>query len=259
MKTSEQIDKLAEALSKAQGSFQNPEKNKTATIPMKAGGKYSYDYADLPESLNVTRKALSENGLSHLCTVSYIGDEGIPMLLGRLLHSSGQWVESEFLLPNSPDPKLIAASMTYGRRYLFNALTGIAADDDIDAGEDNVEYKPKPKKIITASDPQPIANPWVMNEKRMGYISELCKLAGFGQKSFLNWCNGAFATIDFKSIEDIKSLNEAEYSTVILNLKSLVDRKAEKEKSEPPMESKSTDPEAFDNFPGGPMDPKVVK
>lgn len=143
MKTSEQIDKLCEALSKAQGMFTNPEKNKTATIPMKAGGVYSYNYADLPETLNVTRKALSECGLSHVCTVEFMEDGNF--LIGRLMHSSGQWIESVWLLPQNPDPKIMAGSITYGRRYLFNALVGIAADDDNDAGEVGA-YTQKQKK-----------------------------------------------------------------------------------------------------------------
>ena len=40
MKTSEQINDLATALSAAQGELQNPERNREVTVQTKAGGSY---------------------------------------------------------------------------------------------------------------------------------------------------------------------------------------------------------------------------
>lgn len=233
MKTSDQIDKLAEALSKAQGMFQNPEKNKTAVIPMKSGGSYSFSYADLPETLNVTRKALSECGLSHVSTVSYL-DQGV-MLLGRLMHSSGQWIESEFLLPNTTDPKVIAGSITYGRRYLFNALIGIAADEDVDAGVVGGVYEAKknaPKKVI-ASTPLP---QWFMDDLKRNTITELCKSVGLGQKGLFTWISENFGR-EFKTIEELKTLNEKEYGMVIEGIKlwhlQLIEKRTSEQSQQP--------------------------
>jgi hypothetical protein len=155
MRTSEQIDKIAEALSKAQGEFINPEKNKVAKIPTKAGGSYSYAYADLPEIFNSTRKALCSNQLSHTTGLRYA--PSIVLLIGRLMHSSGQWIESEYEISRNTDPKILAASMTYGRRYVITALLGIAADEDTDEapeGEyDDKDKKPIPPKTNPANSP----------------------------------------------------------------------------------------------------------
>lgn len=174
MKTSEEINQLSEALAKAQGSFKNPDKNKTAIIKMKSGGSYSYKYADLPSILDATRKGLSDNGLSHLFAIRYEGQ--FCFLVGRLMHSSGQWVQSEYVLPRSVDPKGLAAEMTYGRRYIYTALVGIAADEDTDSqpegtsgiptedddretAEGRGNYQQAPKAPVQVPGPVPAQSP----------------------------------------------------------------------------------------------------
>ncbi len=150
MSTSAEIGKIAEALSKAQGEMKNPEKNKTAKIPTKAGGQYSYNYADLPSTFDTVRAVLSKNGLSHTSSTHLHDPAGPTVLTVRLMHASGQWIESGLPLAPNSDPKLVAASMTYYRRYLFNGLVGISGDDDIDNDVDDVSdrtkapVKPKP-------------------------------------------------------------------------------------------------------------------
>lgn len=131
MKTSEQTPQIAKALSAAQGEMKNPEKNRRATIPMKSGGKYEYNYADLPCTIDTARAALSKNGLGHTAAITLV--EGHCILSVRLTHDSGEWYESEIVLPEATDPKGFAANYTYFRRYLLTGLIGVAADDDLDS------------------------------------------------------------------------------------------------------------------------------
>jgi len=133
MKTSEQTNEIAAALAKAQGSMKNPEKNKTANIPMKNGGKYSYNYADLPNTFDTVRASLSGNGLSHTFATTIDHQGGDTVCTCRLSHSSGQWYESEAFLPGSSDIKGMAANLTYLKRYLFSGLVGVAGEDDMDS------------------------------------------------------------------------------------------------------------------------------
>jgi len=148
MRTSEQIDKIAEALAKAQGEMRNPEKNKTATIPMKSGGKYSYDYADLPHTFDTVRAALAKHGLSHTCVIEPDTANTTVFLTMLMMHASGQWIQSSLTFPSSNDPKQIAALITYYRRYLFTAITGLAADDDFDSvpEDEAATYTPREAK-----------------------------------------------------------------------------------------------------------------
>lgn len=139
---SAEIGKLADALAKAQKAMGPLEKNKTATIQGKAKGsgntfKYSYAYADLPAVIDNLRGALADNGLSYVQRTRIDGNRF--MLETRLLHTSGQWISSDWPLavPDREDPKQTASLLTYGRRYSLTSLCGISAeetDDDADHG-----------------------------------------------------------------------------------------------------------------------------
>lgn len=154
MRTSTEINLISEALAKAQGELKNPEKNQTAKIPTKTGGSYSYNYADLPHTLDTIRGPLAKHGLSHTAGIDFAGTGG-NLLTVRLLHVSGQWIESEVGLPASNDPKSLAANLTYFRRYLLTALVGIAADDDLDsepeAPQATYQSRGKPTQPATSS------------------------------------------------------------------------------------------------------------
>ena len=48
-----------------------------------------------------------------------------------LMHSSGQWIQSEYLLPmDKVTPQGAGAAITYARRYALQALVGIPSVDD---------------------------------------------------------------------------------------------------------------------------------
>jgi hypothetical protein len=53
----------------------------------------------------------------------------------RLIHVSGEWMESDFVLPiTKRDPQAAGSAITYARRYALQALAGIpTADDDAEA------------------------------------------------------------------------------------------------------------------------------
>lgn len=137
---SSELGKLAEALAKAQGSYPEIPKTKTANV-----GSYSYKYAGLADILNGTRKALSVNHLSvtQLITSSEKGQ----FLTSRLLHSSGQWVESNYELPRGRSPQAFGSELTYARRYSLCALIGVEGDEDDDGkgAESEGNKKPPPK------------------------------------------------------------------------------------------------------------------
>jgi hypothetical protein len=51
------------------------------------------------------------------------------------MHTSGQWLESEFVLPiTKQDPQAAGSAITYARRYALQSVAGIpTADDDAEA------------------------------------------------------------------------------------------------------------------------------
>lgn len=121
---SEQIDKLTEALAKAQGTIKNAVLNKV-------NPHFRSKYADLAAIFDAVRKPLADNGL--IVTQTTEIREGGFVLVTMLAHSSGQWIRSEYPLPSTGKPQEIGSALTYARRYSLSAIAGIAADEDDDA------------------------------------------------------------------------------------------------------------------------------
>lgn len=126
MNTSLEVDKLVESLSSAKSGFKPIAKNKTGNT-----GARDYKYADLPDILDAINSALNFNGLCVSQSPNF--KEGRLIVLTRLFHKSGQWIENEVSLKASQDtPQGMGSAITYGRRYGLTALLGICADDDDD-------------------------------------------------------------------------------------------------------------------------------
>lgn len=149
------ISELAKALAKAQGAFPTIPKNKTTKVRTKTGGEYTYSYADLPSILDLTRKPLSENGLS-VAQMTVVHD-GAMVLLTRLLHASGEFIEASYPLPINATAQDMGSAITYARRYSLCPILGIAADDDDDgkAAQEN-DVKPSSPRSFT-TDPRKAA------------------------------------------------------------------------------------------------------
>ncbi len=141
---SQQINEIANALSKFQGSVPFIKKGKKAKITSKTGSSFSYQYADLPEILNSIQKSLTENGLA-VCQPCMPGQ-----IVTLLLHSSGQWIKSIISL-STADLKTQerGGEITYYRRYALTSILGISADDDDDAEAAN-HAQQAPHKSYTA-------------------------------------------------------------------------------------------------------------
>lgn len=155
MNKSESIAELSAALAKAQGEFAAIAKNRAVKIQMKSGGSFNFKYADLEATINATRPALSKNGLS---VIQPICDD---KLLTIITHSSGQYIESSMPLPAQigEDPKQYGAKISYLRRYAYQSLVCVMADDDLDEdgnGIDSNGYGHAPQTQQAApKQPQP--------------------------------------------------------------------------------------------------------
>ncbi len=118
--------KLYEALAKAQGDMANAPRTKKSHYGM---------YADLATVRDVTRTALSKNGLCIIQAVVPYGQDGETAVATTLGHTSGQWIRSCIPMKANLTPQQLAANVTYARRIALAAIVGIAADDDDDGEE----------------------------------------------------------------------------------------------------------------------------
>lgn len=146
---SDEINEIAAALAKAQGSMSNAVMNRT-------NPHFKSKYADLASVFDAVRKPLSENGIG----VSQLINDGI--LTTLLVHTSGQWLSSTMALPVTPRPQELGSALTYYRRYALSSITGMSADDDDDA---EAAEAGKQKAPVRRAPPSP--GPNVM--QRSGY------------------------------------------------------------------------------------------
>ena len=124
MKQSESITDLATALCLAQAQMGGAIKDSNNPF-------FKSSYADLASVIRVLKEPLSNNGLSFVqFPITSEGGQGIGVCT-MLMHSSGQWLQGEYLLPmDKVNPQGALAAITYARRGALQSLFGIPAVDD---------------------------------------------------------------------------------------------------------------------------------
>lgn len=121
---STELGELAAALAKAQGHIRGAAKDST-------NPHFKSKYADLAAVWEACRAPLSANGLAVIQTPRLIGE--VIVLVTRLVHASGQWVEATYpVWPVQQTPQGFGSALTYARRYSLASVVGVAPDDDDD-------------------------------------------------------------------------------------------------------------------------------
>lgn len=163
---SQEIEKLAAALAKAQGQMLAVAKDAVNTY-------FEKKYATLAAVWETIREPLSSNGLSVIQAVQHVAPvidangelaarEKV-LLETTLLHESGQFITSSLPIYPVPDnkgvvtPQSIGSAVSYARRYSLMALVGVAAADEDDDGNgasgNNTETR-APQSSERSSAPQ---------------------------------------------------------------------------------------------------------
>lgn len=120
---SESIVKIMPALLKAQGEYGPVVKD--ATNP-----HFGSKFLSLVGVIDAVGEALRKNKIA-IVQQTDRHDDGITVLVTRLIHESGEWLGSVYpLRPVKADPQSEGSALTYARRYALMALTGIAPEDD---------------------------------------------------------------------------------------------------------------------------------
>ena len=136
MKTSETINELATALAKAQAVMGNAHFNRQ-------NPHFKSKFADLASVRDTITPALTTNGIS-VVQMTSVGNESV-IVHTRLMHSSGQWIESEYPIINDPGkPQAMGSALSYARRYSLSAICNIASEEDDDGNEAQNSRKPEP-------------------------------------------------------------------------------------------------------------------
>lgn len=155
MERSESIQKLTEAMVKAQAAMR--------TALKKSDNPYFRSkYADLAEIWEVARGPLNQNGLCLLQPVSS-QDAGSVTVTTVLAHVSGEFISEQFTVYPRPEkpkdkngtplqgapefvsPQGMGSAVSYARRYALQGLLAIATDDDDGEHAEGRRNQPQPK------------------------------------------------------------------------------------------------------------------
>lgn len=168
---------LAAALVKFQAEMPTVGKDRTAKVPTKNGGEYSYTYAGLADIVKAAMPILTKHGLSFSCCPRRT-DQGDYDIVGVLLHTSGEKLEGALPVQGATAQQ-IGSSLTYGRRYLFGCMTGLVTDDDDDGTLANQAPPAERRRSVDQDDP------WAMDPddpKPMSDTTRKRMFALFGKK-----------------------------------------------------------------------------
>lgn len=144
MNSSPEINEIATALCKAQAEMGAAEKG--AENPF-----LKTSYADLASVIAAIKEPFAKHGLSYV-QCPELRDEGV-LVATSLLHSSGQFITSELIVPMAKrDPQALGAAITYGRRYALQSMAGVPAlDHDAEPAMDRPATI-SPEQVATIRD-----------------------------------------------------------------------------------------------------------
>lgn len=180
---SDALDKLAAALSKAQGEIKSAAKDSV-------NPHFKSHYADLASLDEASKEALAKNGLSIVQMPRASGRQ--VTLVYLLLHESGQYLGSDCMMTAQQDtPQAVGSCITYLRRYTKAALVGISQSDDDgnEASHRTETSKPEPEKT-----PAKKAEPVLYDGKTANHKNHLFSIA---------------KRLKVTSVDDLAKLNQA--------------------------------------------------
>ncbi|NLE05462.1 MAG: hypothetical protein GX638_11775 [Crenarchaeota archaeon] len=204
MKTSEQLNELFSALSKAQESIKNAQKE--GYNPM-----FRSNYTTVTSVLEAIKPVYKEN-------ISIMQMPEMDKLITRVGHSSGQWLEIETPLFVG-EPKGMSKmqaygnAVTYARRYALVSLFGIGQEDN--DGNDGNHNEPTQKKETLK---KPLnQSPNKTTDRKQGFLDSMKKLSAIDNESFVNLLGAA----GYERAEDVP---EESFAKVYKQIKEAMDK-----------------------------------
>ena len=177
MRSSETLTKISPALVKAINAIEGVKKG--ADNPF-----FKSKYANLESVIEAAHGALEANGLAVMQGPGPM-DGNCITLTTRLIHESGEWIETDFSLPaGKMDPQAAGSAITYARRYSLMAMLCIpAVDDDGEASMPRTTKPGEPKNPNVSVHPE---GPDWWGAEGSGMSAAKAKAEGWGE-TFDGW------------------------------------------------------------------------
>jgi len=196
MRTSESVGKIFPAYIAAQARMGKLVKD--ADNPF-----FKSQFASLEQVLEVVKPVFLENEIA-IIQGSGESKNGINTVT-RLIHTSGEWIETDFPIPLSKnDAQAAGSASSYSRRYSLKAIACLAeVDDDGNGGSD-----PEPKDDRTEDSMKPIT------DKQKSQIVDMFASIGIEDE-----IPGACLKCSSKRTQSIDGLMESEAKRMLAKLK----------------------------------------
>jgi len=214
-KKSESIKEIAIALCKFNAEVKTVEKDSV-------NPHFKNKYASLDNIIEDVKPLLAKHGLSFL---QMAGGDGERLTMSTLLmHTSGEWIESEPLImrPAKNDPQGMGSASTYARRYSLSAFLGIATGEDDDGNastpppsvqrQQPTQTPPREPQSPTSQD-SVLSN--AVSSAQMGMIAKVKKDKGIDDEAYRRMLAGF-------SVTSTKDLTKQSASQVIKMLQEYV-------------------------------------
>ena len=149
---------LVAALAAAKLEMGRISRGRVAKIDKKAGGSFSYSYADLGDALEAVTESLSLHGIVLVQPID-TDERDRTILRTELLHVSGEAMRATMVLPvDGLEPRDMGSVLTYYRRYAALAMLGVAttAEDDDGANAGRARHGRSADRTSDYSDARPV-------------------------------------------------------------------------------------------------------
>jgi hypothetical protein len=122
---------MGERMKELYAAFIKAQKEIKTALKDSKNPHFKSTYADLESVWDACRDALHKHGLG-IMQLTDIDASGVPVLVTRIVHESGQHVEGRYplLSKDANNPQTQLAALTYARRGAMAAACGIVQSDD---------------------------------------------------------------------------------------------------------------------------------
>lgn len=207
-------DTIADALARAQATFEVPKKSRTVRVQTRESGTYTYSYAELPDVIAAVEPSLTRERIA--LTQDATTDLGRQTVRVVTLLRYGRETLSfgPLELPIARlDVQGIGSAITYGRRYQLTTALGIAAEPDDDgaaaAGNEPQEPGERPERATPAPRGRAVSR------ARMARLHAIAKTKGLTHQNLTDWA-GRHLGIETLAELDTKGANELEKAMIEL-------------------------------------------
>lgn len=168
MRSSDSITTIAPALVKAINAIEGVKK--VSTNP-----HFKSKYANLEGVIEAAHEALVANGLAVMQGPGPLDGNALT-LTTRLIHESGEWIETDFSLPMAKaDPQAAGSALTYARRYSLMAMLNMPAVDDDGNEATKPAAKPSKQEDTHGPDWPNLVNPSSISSNAAKKDEKLCE------------------------------------------------------------------------------------